>query len=696
MTASAHNTSSLSGSPSKFSVSSSHESGQEELADVRPRFHDAMSGLFVGPMPLDQFLNEFLPQPVADALPGNVSRTLFDDMPRTNSEQQMYQPFIDLIQNNGLIPGYQIVNTSDYPAHDSRDKTRPDPIMYKSTVDVSKKVTQFGELEPDIELKVDASHDPFADPTPTNDRLNHRFEAWPKDRTQARSRLIRYATEWFSRQHRQFAFTIFIGDPYVRFIRWDRAGAVVSERFDYRKNSQPLIDFLWRFTHHDDAGRGIDPTVIPATPHQADLARLHLSEWESKQERPFVVFKMTGVSGTSREFIAWNCISHSGPLTGRCTRAYPVYEEKTGKRYFLKDTWRAHDLAKEGDILRELQEAGVQHIPPYVCGGDLPEDVTKTDLFVPDDEDEVDIAEEQQAREPGDQLEGSLRKRNGAWRCGNDWRDITQRFHHRFVVDFIGKPLTQVTSSEHFLKAVSHAFTAHRQAYESNNKIIHRDISANNILIDADGNGVLNDWDLAKPESELEQARRHGRTGTWEFMSCNLLSERRKIHTIQDDMESFVYVVLYYALRYFRHSEPDSTAALIREIFESQSTLLDGTVIGGRRKHGVINLGMRYLGNKYDFRFGSKPLDLWHRAAFEAVKDWIEFSEPVKPDPGMEELKRAVELETGFPFPTTPSPPVHRYLRDHTCMSRMFSHCLGRKDWLDTKDPPVDALQPWG
>ncbi|KAF8062445.1 hypothetical protein FPV67DRAFT_1783297 [Lyophyllum atratum] len=693
--ASSQNTSNLSGSPLKFPVSSTHNSGTERvLADVRVKMNDAMSGLFVGPMPVDQFLDEFLPQPVAVPLPGGISTTLFDRMPRTKLERQMYKPFIDLIQNNGLIPGYQIVNTSDYPDHDSDDKIRPDPTMYKSTVDVSKKVMQFGEIELHFELKVDKSHDPFDEPSPTDDRLNHRFEASGIGRSKDRSQLIHYATEWFSRQHRRFAFTVFICDPYVRFIRWDRAGAVVSEKFDYRKNSQPLIDFLWRFTHHDDAGRGLDPTVVPATTHQAELARLHLSEWKPEQERPFVVFKVRGVDGTPREFIAWNCMSHSGSLTGRCTRAYPVYEEATGKRYFLKDTWRAHDLAKEADILRELQEAAVQYIPPYVCGGDLSEDVTQTDLFVPDDGHEADTTGEQEGCEPGDQLAGSSHKRDGAWRCGNDWRRITQRFHHRFVVDFIGKPLSQVTSSEQFIKVVSHAFTAHRQAYESKNKIIHRDISANNILIDVNGNGILNDWDLAKREAELTQARRHERTGTWEFMSCLLLLKKRTIHTIQDDMESFVYIVLYHGLRYFRHSRPHSTKGLLQDIFEYQKTEGDGTIMGGRSKRSMFLEGKTYLG--HDFEFESKPLDRWNEAAFAAVQEWLEHVAPRAK--GSKSLLTSMAGNALPPQTTlaTSASAAHLHLRNHAAMANLFSHCLSSKDWPEPEDPPVDAFPPSG
>ncbi|KAF8062452.1 hypothetical protein FPV67DRAFT_1508553, partial [Lyophyllum atratum] len=623
--------------------------------------NDAMSGLFVGPMPLDQFLNEFLPQPVAVPVPGDVSATLFDDMPRAKLERQMYKPFIDLIRNNGLIPGYQIVNTSDYPDHDSDVKIRPDPTMYKSTVDVSKKVMQFGELELHFELK---------------------------GRSQDRSQLIHYATEWFSRQHRRFAFTVFICDPWVRFIRWDRAGAVVSERFDYRKNSQPLIDFLWRFTHHDDAGRGKDPTVVPATPHQVGLAHLYLSEWKKGPETPVVVFEVPDVDGAPRRFIAWFCMAHSGSLTGRCTRAYPVYEEATGKRYFLKDTWRAHDLAKEASILRELQEAGVQYIPPFVCGGDLLEDSTLTDLYVPEEERAADGVGEREGDDSDDRLEEPSPKRNGAWRCGRSWKRITQRFHHRFIVDFIGKPLTEVTSSKNLMRAISHAFTAHRQAYESKNKIIHRDISANNILVDSEGNGILNDWDLAKRESDLTRARLHERTGTWEFMSCLLLMRKHTIHTVQDDMESFVHIMLYYGLRYFRHSEPSSVRIFIRDIFEYRESKTDGTPVGGTNKRNMFD-AESFL--RCDLRFDSPPLNEWMPLAFAAVKQWLNFVDPPSQNNREGRLK-ALLGHAPQPKPALrASPPTEIYLRNHAAMATIFSHCLGLDDWPDN-DAPVDAI----
>ncbi|KII87745.1 hypothetical protein PLICRDRAFT_79276, partial [Plicaturopsis crispa FD-325 SS-3] len=92
----------------------------------------------------------------------------------------------------------------------------------------------------------------------------------------------------------------------------------------------------------------------------------------------------------------------------------------------------------------------------------------------------------------------------------------------------------------------------HREAYEKC-RYIHRDVSGNNILISwRDGKpvGTLIDWEFARKAEDLEaNGRQYSRSGTWQFMSCGLLQDPTKQHEIQDDMESFVHVVMYHSLR---------------------------------------------------------------------------------------------------------------------------------------------------
>ncbi|GLB40041.1 putative other 1 protein kinase [Lyophyllum shimeji] len=580
---------------------------------------DPLSTHFVGPIPIGQFLQDFLPKPVAEPLPAGVSADLFKNMPMTTCARELCKSLVDRLHNGTLIPGYKIVDTFDHAAdHTDAADIRQFPMVYKASVDTSADVVKFDELE----------------------------------------------------------------HPFVRFIRWDRAGASFSDPVDYCDNSQPLVDFLWRFTHHYDAGRGKDPCVRRASAAQAALARTHLAEWAPPpdRDRPCVVFDLPGDDGQIRQSIAWGCIALDRSLTRRCTRAYPVYEEAIGKRYFLKDTWRVRGLGSEAAILRELQAAGVQYIPPLLCGGDITGDVTMTQLYI---HDELET-----------EGEGSGAEHDGPADRSSDRTRIAQRFHHRFVVDFIGRPISQVSSSRHLLQAVSQAFTAHRHAYECC-KTVHRDISANNILINDRGEGVLNDWDLAKQESELTADE--GRTGTWQFMSCLLLGKHHSIHTIQDDMESFVHVVLYHALRYFRHtdsSNPFAIRELIKHVFEYQAIRKDGTVVGGLRKRGMFRCDhLSYLG--WHFEFHSKPLDDWLAAAFLAAREWIDFVDPPRPKKYSERMLAGMR-ELGLPLPSPPPPPPPNrdpYLQTQAALASLFSNCLKCDDWPED-DRAVDGLRP--
>ncbi len=111
--------------------------------------------------------------------------------------------------------------------------------------------------------------------------------------------------------------------------------------------------------------------------------------------------------------------------------------------------------------------------------------------------------------------------------------------------------------------------TGHQQAWEKA-RILPRDVSVNNILIDSDGNGFLNDWDLCKLESVGQPATQYGRSvselfdyfishclstsqGTWASMSGPLSQFPTKQNSLSDDLESFIHVVTWLALRFHKH-----------------------------------------------------------------------------------------------------------------------------------------------
>jgi len=113
-----------------------------------------------------------------------------------------------------------------------------------------------------------------------------------------------------------------------------------------------------------------------------------------------------------------------------------------------------------------------------------------------------------------------------------------------------GRAISKFDSISELLKALRDAIKAHRSLYLTG-KILHRDISENNIIITdlekADGfNGMLIDLDLAKEIGSKRSGARH-KTGTMEFMAIQVL--RQVDHTYRHDLESFFYVLLWICAR---------------------------------------------------------------------------------------------------------------------------------------------------
>ncbi|KIL56590.1 hypothetical protein M378DRAFT_16984 [Amanita muscaria Koide BX008] len=118
------------------------------------------------------------------------------------------------------------------------------------------------------------------------------------------------------------------------------------------------------------------------------------------------------------------------------------------------------------------------------------------------------------------------------------------------------------------------AMQAHQHAY-FNAHVLHRDISAGNILITYEGKGLLIDWDLCvklmDPNNcnKFAPARLPVRTGTWQFMSAALL---------QDNDKSF---------RFTKHIISGSSSSRFLRAFDEEYEDEDG-VKGGDLKKGFL------------------------------------------------------------------------------------------------------------
>ncbi|CDO73967.1 hypothetical protein BN946_scf185043.g15 [Trametes cinnabarina] len=284
---------------------------------------------------------------------------------------------------------------------------------------------------------------------------------------------------------------------------------------------------------------------------------------------PFWRLTVHDASG-NRHFLVGNPHTTASSLAGRGTRTYVAIdaEDRNGPFVYLKDAWRvAHEgIEQEGSILSVLNDDSndgpVEGVPTLICHGDVEDQVTFSQKVW-------------QEKHPDVKTEDCPLK--------------THR-HYRLVVKEVCLPMRDFLS---FLELVL---------------LIHfciegTDISAGNVLIYpveefVDGKivteriGILADWELAKKVVDRDYRDGHrqvNRTGTWEFASASALNNPTKRIIVQDDMESFFHLLLYFAIRYLPHN-CENVGQFMEAYFDGHVER-DGVYYGGKEKLSAMTSG---------------------------------------------------------------------------------------------------------
>ncbi|KAH9480771.1 hypothetical protein JR316_0007371 [Psilocybe cubensis] len=506
-----------------------------------------LQGRFVGPMPIEDML-ELLP--VAELRTKtmlNFAHNYFTALDVQGEKKEMSDSLIQRVIASQAIPGFQLINLSKYSYGDS-EALVPDVVVYKQSVTVPQNNIDYTELELAFDIRNTRERaDPFDcravktidSEGQSESESQYPFEARGDANKVCRRRICNYAKKWLSAQHRVHCYVVYVGDPYTRIIRFDRAGALVSEQINYRIDGHLLLEFLWRHSQTTDEARGHDTTVriVPLDDEKVKLAQSKLNQWRPQNDN-VKVLEMdipTNAGGVAHTVYVWGALSEPYLVTGRATRGYPAWDPNRPEGediVFLKDSWRscAQGTEKETDILQILNKHGVRNVPQYLYGDDIAGHMT--------------ITQDYAAAE---------------WNAGGVTKDIIKRVHIRFVEDIVGLPLWEFENPKQLVEAVHDAVIAHQDAYQLCG-ILHRDVSIGNILRRRDGaGGVLNDWDLAaryniETHTPLTDKKHQSRAGTWQFMSIGLLRDPSKVHYCIDDAESFIWALLYCTMRYMKTS----------------------------------------------------------------------------------------------------------------------------------------------
>jgi hypothetical protein len=275
--------------------------------------------------------------------------------------------------------------------------------------------------------------------------------------------MIAYATAHLGGGFFTHAFSVLIFGKKARLFRWDRAGAIVSEAFDYVNDSH-LIEFFRRYDNLSPEERGQDTSVkAPSESDRADAAKMLEPErlqGESDEEfsrrreyldpAAFVEYTVYdsrgGAEGTSCRFVGPPPLKLPRSLRGRASRGAPVWDVEHKRICFIKDTWRINspDQLVEGKVYEILHSKDVPNIARTVVHGDVaPRERTAVNYHTT----------------YTDKLCGSQ----------EPWCVLSQGIqgyiHYRIVLDTVGKDYTMFGCGRELLEATLDAMKGIRSPY---------------------------------------------------------------------------------------------------------------------------------------------------------------------------------------------------------------------------------------
>ncbi|KAG6815248.1 hypothetical protein H0H93_010456, partial [Arthromyces matolae] len=464
----------------------------------------------VGPIGLNGF-SSFFPDvgPETSATPSEEQAKAFRDLPGQffdiKDEVLMYEPLA-------------------YTTFDDQE-IKPDLMGFKGN-----------HTQTMLEVKLYNSSDPFDD--------DHTFVKSTQEARYTLGQITSYATCHQACHFRTHVFSFLILPTYLRILRWDRSGVLVSEKLLFEKATTVVL--LLRFVAATLTQLGHDNSLTSKTDlpsakkdeirdelkldADARLAKIYI------KKREFIIARIQPPGSTS-------------PI-GRSTRCYKAYCLETNRVVLLKDTWRvvSESLRPEHEIYTTLHENEVPHILEVITAGDVgkdrdPHHTTQTKAWVSKTRQKLNILDLQ---------------------------------HYRIALEYVPFRVDQFEGVRQPIMAIRDAARAHGIA-ATVAKVLHRDISVGNIMfkIDENGNvfGYLIDWDLSLDLSQATLEAQLERTGTWQFTAARLLERPRNneplIHNRIDDVESFFHLTNWLALRYTPHSlDGSELAQALRENFE--------------------------------------------------------------------------------------------------------------------------------
>ncbi|KAH9484435.1 hypothetical protein JR316_0003917 [Psilocybe cubensis] len=331
--------------------------------------------------------------------------------------------------------------------------------------------------------------------------------------TSERIQMALYARQCFKvQQNRNFVYSLFLTEESAQLFLFDRSGCWYSRQIDIHKEAIEFVCLVLAISSKDEAQIGIDPCISWSEDKSQGYIKL------DKQCEDTQIYEILNNQPRWR---------HNG-LIGNGTCCW-LARDPEGKLVVVKDSWipvPTGNRVAEAHVLDSLKSAG------------LAQGISKIREF--------NLRESYPASFIKAVIDGMSRGP-----CGIEYQ---AKRHSRIIVEYAGVPLSDIEDAKSVLIAMRSAIAAHQQLW--NYRVLHRDISISNILLDNNGQGTLIDFSEAiwlENENLVPDFANHN-TGTRPFQSTIVLRSlndrtQRTTHDYFDDLESFFHVLCYIALR---------------------------------------------------------------------------------------------------------------------------------------------------
>ena len=372
---------------------------EPDFQEVRDIFEREMKCSLIGPQPVQQFLDMFLP--LSDIAELDLNPTFYSPGVTSSGTEK--------VPKTALVCVVFVTRCSNRPTEwsilqsDNVDATQSlhgVEMKHKTVVTENPKLAK-PHLCKYLELDLEYGKCQILVPHPLWDTKNKPEDILGPDgeveilggATESDcGHMSEYASQMMSAYPHDFFFAVFVFADRARLLRLDNSGGVVTTSFSYKEKDY-LSQFLLRYSKLGDHYRGVDPTAVIATPTEAQLLSKSLAEYKERLaprntdyldatlNKNFPAYRINVKSKTLADkdiqfdLIVQSPFSDSQSLVGRCTRGYAAYHVQEERLVSLKDYWRVDDgvTQSEVDMYKHLFAEGsdVVGLPDIIALGDV-------------------------------------------------------------------------------------------------------------------------------------------------------------------------------------------------------------------------------------------------------------------------------------------------------------------------------------